>query len=222
MYTRLNRGTSGSSDDNCNSLYYGKQPGANGTGFPLLYDIDEETVNSMRVVHQEYSRLPFELYKSCVELLPICCVDVICKRRSDDKILLFYRRDKPAASIWWWPGGRLFRGETFFDCAIRKIRDETGNPNAKVYPLGVVDVFNTFFPDSNWDDKRQPGREGTQTVNICVAVEVDEPHLEVEASAQSTWAVERHRWVSAEEVLQGTFDKYVWLNVKKCRQLGYL
>ena len=28
--------------------------------------------------------------------------------------------------------------------------DETGNPSAIVTPKGIVNVWNTFFPDSNW------------------------------------------------------------------------
>jgi ADP-ribose pyrophosphatase YjhB (NUDIX family) len=40
--------------------------------------------------------------------------------------------------VWWLPGGRIFKGETFYDTAVRKIRDETGNKNAIVTPLGVI------------------------------------------------------------------------------------
>lgn len=62
----------------------------------------------------------------------------------------------------------MFRGETFAATAVRKIRDETGNPSLEVEAKGIVNVWNTFFPDSSWDESRAPGREGTQTVNICV------------------------------------------------------
>lgn len=67
-----------------------------------------------------------ELYEQYVANLVIVCVDVILQRKSDRKLLLFLRRDPPARSIWWWPGGRMFRGETFQQAAVRKICEETG------------------------------------------------------------------------------------------------
>ncbi len=211
-------------DDDCQSLFYGKQAAANGRGFPNLNTVDKSSVAALTTTHNEYSKLPFDMYKRCVECLPIFCVDVVCRRKSDGKLLLFYRRDKPAAGIWWWPGGRMFRGETFFDCAVRKIRDETGNKEAVVVPKGVIQVWNTFFPDSNWDNDREAGREGTQTVNVTIFCEIEGDHEIVSvAAAQNQWAVEQQRWVSAgEAVKDGEFDKYVSLNVKKAMQLGYL
>ncbi len=91
------------------------------------------------------------------------------QRPSDGKVLLFFRKDKPAAKIWWWPGGRMFRGETFEDTALRKIRDETGAGDAAcASAVGIVNVWNTFFPDSSWDQGRHPEHRGTQTVNVSV------------------------------------------------------
>jgi len=165
------------------------------------------------------------MYKFAVEHLPIVCVDVIFQR-NDGKLLLFFRKDKPAANIWWWPGGRMFRGETFAATAERKIRDETGNPSLSVQAVGVVDVWNTFFPDSSWDLSRQPGREGTQTVNISVFCTLSDPSeaVEVVSGSASSWAVQAHRWVSPSEVTdcEDAFDKYVTLNVRQCRSRGYL
>lgn len=56
-----------------------------------------------------------------------------------------------------WPGGRMFRGETFFQAAVRKISDETGSDARCHRPVSVVQVWNTFFPDSSWDNERLPG-----------------------------------------------------------------
>jgi hypothetical protein len=115
----------------------------------------------------------------------------------------------------------MFRGETFFDTAVRKVRDETGNSNAKVYPKGVVNVWNTFFPDSNWDKDRRPGYEGTQTVNVTVACELDDTDIAerqafaLDSNAQKIWAVEASQWISVSEGLKpGDFDKYVRLNLE--------
>jgi hypothetical protein len=228
------------SDDECNSLYYGCFPEGNGVGFPYLGTVDDRTIAKMQAIHPEYTRLPFDLYKKVVENLPIVCVDVIC-RRQDGKLLLFYRRDKPAAQIWWWPGGRMFRGETFYSAAVRKVVDETGNQSTVVQPKGVVKVWNTFFPDSHWDSERSPDRVGTQTVNIVVVCDIAWLGSPQEAAAgggvgaggesargrtssgENDWAVEAHKWVSPEELLApGAYDKYITSNVKAAMNMGLL
>lgn len=210
-------------DDDCYSLFYGKTPGNNGEGYPEQYPVDNESLIRLTTVHSDYTKLNFELYKLAVECLPIVCVDVICKRKSDKKLLLFYRRDPPAANYWWWPGGRMFKGETFFDTAIRKIKDETGNQNAHIVPIGVVNVWNTFFPDSSFDKERRPGREGTQTVNITVVCELHDDVLALNSDASQLWAVDAARWISNDEAIQpSSYDKYISLNVKMATDMGYL
>lgn len=209
-------------DDDCNTLLYDPTPDNDGKGFPEVGTITHSTIDRMKTVHAEYKKLPLEFYKVAVEALPLVCVDVVCKRLVDGKLLLFLRRDKPAANIWWWPGGRMFKGETFFDTAVRKVRDETGNLHATVNPIKILNVVNTMFPDSSWDVGRQPGREGTQTVNICVYCELLNDDVSLQASAED-WAVEARKWVSAAEaVVPGAYDKYVSLNVRTAQQLKLL
>eukprot|EP00596_Hydrurales_sp_CCMP1899_P004475 CAMPEP_0119036436 /NCGR_PEP_ID=MMETSP1177-20130426/4144_1 /TAXON_ID=2985 /ORGANISM="Ochromonas sp, Strain CCMP1899" /LENGTH=233 /DNA_ID=CAMNT_0006996307 /DNA_START=94 /DNA_END=792 /DNA_ORIENTATION=- len=196
-------------DDECLSLFYGNTPKSEGRGFGEKEVIDATTVDRMKVVHNDYTRLPKDFYELAVEALPLVCVDIVCRRKSDGKLLLFYRRDPPVATVWWLPGGRIFKGETFYDTAIRKIRDETGNKNAIVTPLGVLGVWNTFFPDSCFDANRKEGRKGTQTINISVACEIDDltsdikdlknkinikQEMEDIHSAKNEWAVERDSW----------------------------
>ena len=67
----------------------------------------------------------------------------------------------------------MFKGETFCQAGLRKIRDETGidSQNNKLQIKSLIHVWNTFFPDSNWDANRKPGCEGTQTVNAVVFCE---------------------------------------------------
>ena len=109
----------------------------------------------------------------------------------------------------------MFRGETFFECAERKVADETGNSKSLVKAKAVVHVWNTFFPTSNWDRTRRPGYEGSQTVNIVVLCDLDAEDLAINEKAGERWAVEAHRWIFPEEALvPGAYDKYVSLNVK--------
>ena len=218
-------------DDNCQSLFYGRDVESlpNGSGFPCDSIINSEVVQQMTTIHPDYRRLPMDFYKQAVENMIVVCVDVICQRKSDNKLLLFFRRDKPAANIWWWPGGRMFRGETFYQTAVRKISDESGFNSSFIHPQGIVHVWNTFFPDSSWDIDRLPGREGTQTVNIvvmCTLDDLDEDRVDQhqQQAAAKTWAIEARRWCSASEIIaqSNEYDKYVTLNVQKAIELRYL
>ena len=121
------------------------------------------------------------------------------------------------------------RSETFFDAAVRKVVEETSDKenfaaqSSKVKPIAVVGVWNTFFPDSAWDSDRAPGRNGTQTVNIVVLCDLDGDICKIDEAAKKHFAVEKHRWVSpTEAVADGSFDKYVRLNVEAAQQQGLL
>jgi ADP-ribose pyrophosphatase YjhB (NUDIX family) len=214
-------------EDECMSLFYDNLPREKkGSGFAELNTTSEDTVARLKTVHPEYAKIPEKQYKLIVESVPIVCIDVIC-RRQDGGILLFYRRDKPAANIWWWPGGRIYRGETFYDAAVRKIRDETGCKSAQITPKGVVGVWNTFFPDSHWDAERKPGREGTQTINVVVMcdIEWDTTALlnAVSSNSAAEWAVEAHRWITVDEALAiGKYDKYISGNIKLAQSMKLL
>lgn len=70
------------------------------------------------------NHIPQDKYDEIISLIPIVCVDVAIVY--DSKILLVKRRDEPAAGEWWLPGGRLYKGETLEDCALRKAKEETG------------------------------------------------------------------------------------------------
>ena len=121
----------------------------------------------------------------------------------------------------------MFRGETFSDAATRKVRDETDGRYSAT-PRGVVQCWNTFFPDSAWDAGRDTSKRGTQTVNIVVACECDELPVASggdggDGGAVKAWAVEAQRWVSIDEVISANYyDKYVTNNVTRALNLGLL
>ncbi len=120
----------------------------------------------------------------------------------------------------------MFRGETFEDTALRKVRDETGaGAAAAAASTKVISVWNTFFPDSSWDEGRKPEHIGTQTVNVTVFVRLKDVRDDlVNSEKAKQWAVESHKWVAVSDVLlhPRRFDKYVTLNVRKCRAKGFL
>jgi hypothetical protein len=85
-----------------------------------------------------------EFYGKMVRDCIICCVDCLIVRYNSHlqrkEALLVERGTHPAKGIWWLPGGRLFKGETFFDGAKRKARDETGlNEVTPVQILGFCE-----------------------------------------------------------------------------------
>lgn len=91
--------------------------------------------------------IPSSVYKDIVCNVPIACVDVVVISH-DSKILLVRRTQKPKQGFFWFPGGRLFHGETLEQCALRKVKEETG---LEVSLWNCLGTFETFFEDSEFD-----------------------------------------------------------------------
>lgn len=64
-------------------------------------------------------------YERAMLAFPILCADVVFIVRDARTFLLADRIVHPVKG-WWWIGGRVLRGESFEDAAIRKLREETG------------------------------------------------------------------------------------------------
>jgi hypothetical protein len=59
-----------------------------------------------------------DIYAHLVRDCVICCVDILLVRISAEgtkQCLLVERASDPVKGVWWLPGGRLLKGETFFD-----------------------------------------------------------------------------------------------------------
>ncbi|MBO9558220.1 MAG: NUDIX hydrolase [Caulobacter sp.] len=67
---------------------------------------------------------------------PVPTVGVICLR--GDQVLLIKRGNPPRLGQWSLPGGRLERGETTVEAALRELAEETG---VQAELLGLVDVL---------------------------------------------------------------------------------
>lgn len=137
------------------------------------------------VLHYDYGSsgevkglVPSEIYRQAVDQLPICCVDVLLVNRDTQSYLLIKRDNPPAKGVEWYPGGRLYKGESFFQCATRKVLEET---NLHITPLEVLGVYSTVFPDSAWGCS-------THTINIAVFAEYVSGDPSVDAlHADYTW-----------------------------------
>uniref|UniRef100_A0A7R9U4V7 Nudix hydrolase domain-containing protein n=1 Tax=Pinguiococcus pyrenoidosus TaxID=172671 RepID=A0A7R9U4V7_9STRA len=192
------------------SLFYGYRSDAQPSKTTSPKDTTEEDEKWLRRVPQEYRRIPSEVYGALVRTAVVTCVDVVLKR-PDGCCLLVYRGMEPCQAFWWFPGGRMFKGETFFDTAVRKIKEEAGIDCKAEKVLGV---WNAFYPTSSWDKEGEEGRFGTQTVNAVVVCEVSQEEGEsVKIDATS----EEFLWVKISDILrlgEELYDRYLVESLK--------
>ena len=162
-------------------------------------------VDELTKITDQRKFLPTEVYSKMVLDAVVCCVDCLIVRTNASgakECLLVERSSEPVKGVWWLPGGRMFKGETFFAAAVRKAQQETGL--TRVTPIQVLGVWNTFFPTSHWDTATE---KGTQTVNAVVLVELSDPGADVKLDETS----EEWRWIplSPEAAEKNGEDRYV-------------
>jgi len=180
-------GASSPGDDNDHSLFYGNR-------------------KELTATKKTWKFLPKQFYGDMVRSCIVACVDCIIIRKNVytgiEECLLVERSDDPAKGLWWLPGGRMFKGETFFSSALRKTKEETGVEGKAIQMLGF---FNTFFPTSAWDDNET---KGTQTVNAVVLIQISNCSQTAEISLDKT--SQRFRWISTDAYDAAKFeDPYV-------------
>jgi len=91
------------------------------------------------------SLIPTEKYAEIIEVLPILCVDVIIQNARGE-FLLVKRANEPQKGRWWPVGGRVLKGETLEQAAIRKIREETALQVKTVQPIGYFEMMADVNP----------------------------------------------------------------------------
>ncbi|GMH74474.1 hypothetical protein TrLO_g15844 [Triparma laevis f. longispina] len=159
---------------------------------------------ALTTVERNCSHLPGDFYGQLVRDCIVACVDCVIVRvnavNDTKQCILVERKDEPMKGEWWFPGGRMFKGETFFDAALRKCKEETG---LKGNAVQILTCTNTFFPTSSWDIE---GIKGTQTMNAVVLVEVADGS-EVLLDKTS----DRFRWTSTDpdDFSTREEDKYI-------------
>ena len=186
-----------------------------GEDLSLFYGDEAE----LKTITPSQKFLPEDLYGRLVRDCIVFCVDIVLVRKTLDgrkECLLVKRSSEPVKGVWWWPGGRMLKGETFFDAAQRKARQETGLTNTRC--VQVLGIWNTFFPTSNWDTETE---KGTQTVNAIVLVELQGVGEEIALDDTS----EDSRWISLDpkEATANGEDKYVLQGLLRleCWNPGY-
>jgi colanic acid biosynthesis protein WcaH len=107
--------------------------------------------------------IPQEEYTRIQAVLPILCVDCIIVY--EQKCLLLRRTKEPAKGQYWFPGGRVFKGETIQDAALRKAREEV---NLDCRYEKFISVEETIFEKNQYMDG------DIHTVNICSQLSIQE------------------------------------------------
>ncbi len=120
--------------------------------FPiLLYGMNEESTqeeNHFGKCSKVTEFLDKTFYQEAIEKLPIICVDILVVDPSAEKYLVLLRKMKPKKNVYWVPGGRMNKGETFFESAKRKCWEKG---RIEVKTKKVLGIYNLMFPDSEWN-----------------------------------------------------------------------
>lgn len=181
-----------------------------GNDTTMFYGNTKVDHDNQQYIDKNKQYLPAELYGQLVRNTVVVCVDCLIVKynvhTNRHECLLVERADEPAKNLWWLPGGRLYKGETFFDGALRKVKEETGlkNDDNMIKPIQVLGFYNTFFPTSSWDTDKE---KGTQTVQPIVLVKLENNNTEILLDRTS----ERYRWIGLdpEEAKKNKEDRYV-------------
>ncbi|MCF7900330.1 NUDIX domain-containing protein [Candidatus Babeliales bacterium] len=132
-----------------------------------------------------------EFYAQIVNRLPVLCVDILVVDKETHSYLLIYRKNEPAKNLFWVLGGRVYKGESFFDTAKRKCKEEAG---IDVIPVTLLGIYSLTFTKSEWNCSTH-----TPTVGVLAFIEskntlfLDQDHSE-------------YKWVSCESENE---DEYI-------------
>ena len=120
--------------------------------------------------------IPTKQYKHIIEVLPILCVDIVIKNEHSE-YLLVKRANEPLKGHWWVIGGRVHKGETMDQAAIRKAREEA---SLDVHGLGLIGYYEEIFSENPFGLNC-----GLHTVSIVFSAVVDK-NQQVKLDFQST------------------------------------
>ena len=120
--------------------------------------------------------IPHESYREILTSLPVLCVDVVIKDQKGH-FLLIKRNRNPLKGQWWVPGGRVLKGESINQAALRKIREELGVEAKVSHSIGY---YEGQFEENEWEIP-----SGVHTVSIVVLASLlsDKIELDYQSSA---------------------------------------
>jgi len=120
--------------------------------------------------------IPNKMYNEILSNLPILCVDIIIMNNMG-QYLLVKRANEPLKNEWWIVGGRVKKGETIKDAAIRKVWEELSLQINDLEPIGI---YEGFFEKSN-----QNISGGVHTVSVVFVTKVHHESKQIDLDDQS-------------------------------------
>lgn len=85
--------------------------------------------------------IPKEEYNKILDSMPIPCVDLVIQHNGS--FLLGKRSNEPMKDKYWFVGGRIRKGETFYECLTRLLKEEANITDIKSFRY--IDTLETFF-----------------------------------------------------------------------------
>ena len=89
--------------------------------------------------------MPRAAYQVVADSMPILCVDLFLQD-GRGRHLEVHRNNAPLKGRWWVPGGRVFRGETLEQAAVRKAFEELGLAASSLRLIGYHEYHLTDNP----------------------------------------------------------------------------
>ncbi|MBR9703977.1 NUDIX domain-containing protein [Candidatus Pacearchaeota archaeon] len=122
-------------------------------------------------------------YKKIMEILPICCVDILIEK--ENKILLLKRNNEPLKGYFWTPGGRIYKNESSTDAVLRIAKQETGLEVEIIKKTGSFDFIHNIgkYPDL---------KNGIHTISIVFLVKPRDNNQEISIDKTS----EEYKWIT--------------------------
>lgn len=147
---------------------------------------------------QNNNWLTEEEHRWMTENVVFGCVDVLVIHNGN--YLLCKRAENPAKSQFWMPGGRILKGETVKDCALRICEREIGQKVKYIRALGFTE---TIFKESRYDGV------GVHTLNAIVVVEAPSNKIKLDEShSDYRWISFAHRIKNLHPELDRILDEY--------------
>lgn len=122
--------------------------------------------------------LPEEIYKEVLRSMVVPCADIVL-RNSEEEFLLLKRKREPLKGKWWIIGGRMHKGESIENCALRQLREEAGIRSVKnLFPMGY---YEEYFEIGPFEDTG-----GVHTISFVFLADIGNTNPDVKLDKQSS------------------------------------
>lgn len=108
--------------------------------------------------------VPSDLYGEIVQSMTISCIDAFVYNFETKTYLMIQRATPPVKGMWWMPGGRIFKGESFYESASRKTKKESG---IDICPIAQLGTYSTYFAESAWGSDVHTDTKNTVVLALC-------------------------------------------------------